>query len=113
MKRIQNHPTRAELVRWLRTHKIGGGADTAGLTKAVDDITSSTAAVEGAKDSVIAFVTGSAAATAKAVSDALLADNADDQARVDISVAAINSLRDRQLAAAQQIADAIVASPTA
>lgn len=106
-------PSHAELILWLRTHKISGGADTAALNKAVDDVTSATAAVEGAKDSVITFINGSAAATAKAVTDALTADNAADDASIAVAVGAINTVRDRQLAAAQAITEALATTPPA
>lgn len=80
-----------------------GAIDLSGLTNQV-------AQTEGIEASATALINGFAAAITKAVTDALTADNAADQASVDAANAAIEAVRARFEASSKTLGDAVAAN---
>lgn len=73
------------------------------------DLTSAVTEAEGVEASVLAFIQGFSDKIAKAVADALAADDAADQGSVDAANAAIAGVTDRVKAVSSALAAAVTA----
>ncbi len=85
-------------------------ADTTALNAAVAALTTQVAKTEGTEASAKALITGFSVAITKAVTDALTADNAADQASIDAANAAIATVTARFQASADDLGAAVAAN---
>lgn len=85
-------------------------ADITILNAAVEALTAQVAATETIEASAIALIGGFGAAVTKAVTDALAADNAADDASITAAKEAIAAVTARFTASAGALGDAVVAN---
>ncbi len=87
------------------------GSDFTTINQAVADLVTQVAATETTEAGATAAINKQAELTAKAVADALTADDAADQGSITAATTAINAVRDRLLASAKPLGDAIANVP--
>lgn len=81
------------------------------LNSAIDALVAEAARTEGTEDSAGVLITGFSAAIAKAVSDALTADAAANEASIAAAQKAIDDVTARFIAADDRLGAAIAANP--
>ncbi len=87
--------------------------DVTALNTTIDTLTVEVARTEGTEDSAGVLIAGFSAAIAKAVTDALTADNAANQASIDAANQAIAAVTARFVAADDKLGAAIAANSPA
>ncbi len=85
--------------------------DLTALNASIAALTAEVARTEGTEDSAATLINGFAAAIAKAVADALAADDAADQGSIDAANQAIADVTARFVAADDKLGQAIAANP--
>ncbi len=83
------------------------------LNAAVTALTAQVASTETVEGSAIALINGFSAAIAKAVTDALTADNAADQGSIDAAMSAISATTARFAASGSALGNAVTANTPA